>query len=153
MTVLTADLRTVVPDHGFQPSLFDPPVDPPPVPHLAAVPDINSPPVADPTPILIQKFRDFHRAHPEMYDALLAKTRQAVGHGHRKIGMKMLVEVLHCESMLESGPAAAADNKFVLCNNYTAYYARMIMDRNPDLAGVFEVRELRSGRRPSSYPK
>jgi hypothetical protein len=31
---------------------------------------------------------------------------------------------------------------FLLNNNYTSRYARLLMELNPELAGIFETREL-----------
>jgi hypothetical protein len=58
--------------------------------------------------------------------------------GHRKLGIKMLYEVVRWQHYMETTDRAS---DFKLNNNYTAQYARMIMARNPALDGIFETRE------------
>lgn len=84
-------------------------------------------------------FIDFHRANPHVYDALVRLAKQAAAAGRTKVGMKMLFEVLRWEQFL-----VTSDPDFKLNNNYTARYARLIMEQEPELAGIFEVRSLRS---------
>ncbi len=55
--------------------------------------------------------------------------------------MKMLYEVTRWEFWL----ATESDDEFKLNNNFTAYYARLIMEQEPDLAGMFELRKVRGG--------
>jgi hypothetical protein len=78
-------------------------------------------------------FRAFHAARPEIYTALVRMTREMVARGYKVIGIKHLWERLRWEF-------SAKD----LCNNYHAFYARLIMQQEPDLAGIFELREQRA---------
>lgn len=81
----------------------------------------------------------FHQANPFVYRSLVKLARDLHRRGHRKVGMKMLFEVLRWQwSMATADPAS----EFKLNNNYTSRYARLIMDNEPDLAGIFEVRKL-----------
>ena len=52
----------------------------------------------------------------------------------------MLFEVLRWDHLMRTN---AQD--FKLNNNYTAYYARLIMETETDLRGIFQTRELRAG--------
>lgn len=87
-----------------------------------------------------QDFWRFHRLNPHVYDELIAMTREAKAHGLKRIGMKMLFEVLRWNTALRT-----YGDEFKLCNNYTAYYARLIMVCEPDLDGMFVLRRLRKG--------
>ncbi len=60
--------------------------------------------------------------------------------GHHRIGMKMLWEKLR----YEFGVRTKGENDYALDNSYTAYYARLISEQEPDLADAFEFRKLRS---------
>ena len=51
--------------------------------------------------------------------------------------MKMLFEVVRWNRLLRTG-----DRGFKLNNNFTAYYARLLMEREPELRGMFETRKL-----------
>ena len=87
-----------------------------------------------------RRFQTFHTENPQVYRALVALARKAVRRGHRRIGIGMLYEVLRWQTML-----ATTDPDFKLNNNYRSRYARLIMAQEPDLAGVFELRELTGG--------
>jgi len=80
-------------------------------------------------------FWRFHRNHPEVYAELVRLAQQATRAGRRKFGMKALWEVMRWNFWLKPG-----GDKFKLNNNYPSFYARLIMEREPDLAGVFETR-------------
>jgi hypothetical protein len=85
-------------------------------------------------------FALFHEANPHVYDRLV---RLARGWKRRRpgqhVGMKMLFEVLRWQVAMETSDPSS---DFKLNNNYTALYARLIMDREPDLDGLFETRRL-----------
>lgn len=85
-----------------------------------------------------QAFEDFHAAHPEVYDELVALAREMRSRGYERFGIATIYEVARWRSMLRLG----AEGSFKLNNNWRAYYARLIMASEPDLAGVFATREL-----------
>ena len=89
-----------------------------------------------------KRFWRFHKKHPEVYDQLVTMTREAKLAGRTKIGIKMLFEVLRWERIITGLPDQ--DEGFKLNNNYAPRYARLIMDRNPDLAGMFNTREMQT---------
>lgn len=83
-------------------------------------------------------FWGFHEANPHVYTRLVELARAWVQRrGPRKLGMKMLFEVLRWEVAMRT-----TGDDFKLNNNYTSYYARLIMERESDLAGIFETRAL-----------
>ena len=82
-------------------------------------------------------FREFHRKHPEVYDALVWLARDLVKRGHTQIGIGMLYEVVRWEKFLSN-----THDDFKLNNNYRAYYARLIMKQEEDLRGIFETRRV-----------
>lgn len=86
-----------------------------------------------------ENFWAFHRANPRVYGALVRLAREARSSGAGKLGMKSLFEVLRWER----GVSTRDWSGFKLNNNYTSYYARLIMHNEPDLRGVFEIRVLR----------
>lgn len=81
------------------------------------------------------RFYIFHAENPHVYDEIVLLARRAKRTGASKIGMKQLFEVLRWRRML-----ATKGDEFKLNNDYTACYARLIMDREADLAGMFETR-------------
>lgn len=83
-------------------------------------------------------FQTFDESNPHVYTALVQMARDLVNRGHRRIGMKMLFEVLRWQTAMYT-----TGSTFKLNNNYTSHYARVIMENEPDLRGVFELRALK----------
>jgi hypothetical protein len=84
-----------------------------------------------------EMFWSFHHENPHVYDELVRLARRARRRGVARVGMKMLFEVLRWDFALRTG-----GDEFKLNNNYTSYYARLVMVNEPDLEGVFETRRL-----------
>lgn len=89
---------------------------------------------------LDRHFRTFHESNPEVYRELVALTRELVALGHRRVGIGMLFEVVRWRRHFQTVDVSG----FKMNNNYRSRYARLIMEQEPDLAGVFELRELRT---------
>jgi len=123
---------------AIQPSLFDLPTLPRPV--LARVTRVV--PVArSEHSTIAEQFAAFDAANPAVYEALRHLALDLVRRGQKRIGIGMLYEVLRWQAAIAT---TDADSCFSLNNNLRALYARALMAREPELAGVFEVRELRS---------
>lgn len=58
-----------------------------------------------------------------------------------KIGVGMLMEVCRWQYTRSTTDQTSP---FRLNNNWRSRYSRLIMEREPDLAGMFDVRELRA---------
>ena len=84
-------------------------------------------------------FVRFHSDNPRVYRRLVALARKAKRRGARRLGMKMLFELLRWDHLLKT-----SGEPFKLCNSYTSRYARLIMDQEPDLDGIFSTRALTS---------
>jgi hypothetical protein len=82
------------------------------------------------------RFKEFHRDNPEVYLELLKLARKARRGGMEKVSIKMLYEVVRWHRLLET-----TDKIYKLNNNYHAAYARLLMDENQELRGLFETRE------------
>ena len=83
-------------------------------------------------------FERFHAANPHVYQALRTAALHAVARG-RKVGMKAIYERVRWEYAVET-----REEPYKLNNNYTAHYARLLMESVPELHGYFETRNLRS---------
>jgi len=90
-----------------------------------------------------EAFLAFHHAHPEVYIRLVAMARRWKAAGHDAVGIKMFFEVLRWERGLL--PDRDAGEEFVLNNNFSSRYSRLIMANEPDLAGMFKTRQLLAG--------
>ena len=82
----------------------------------------------------------FHITHPAVYDELVRLSRRLIDRGHKRLGLKMLWETLRYNTMLGD-----STGEYRLTNNHTAFYARLLMEQEPDLAGIFELRPRRAG--------
>ena len=86
---------------------------------------------------LAEQFAAFHDANPHVYGALRRLALGMVRRGRRRIGMKMLFEVLRWQYAMSTTDAGS---EFKLNNNYTSFYARLLAENEAELAGVFELR-------------
>lgn len=84
-------------------------------------------------------FREFHRQNPHVYRILRQMALDYRRAGNDRCGMKMLWEVLRYTSSVQT-----SGEPYKLNNNYTALYARLLMDQERELRGFFETRERRA---------
>jgi len=83
----------------------------------------------------------FHEENPEVYVDLVRYARQARAAGASRIGIELLWNRMRWDRLVETKDNTSA---FKMNQNYKAFYARLIMDSEPDLSGIFETRRLRS---------
>jgi hypothetical protein len=85
----------------------------------------------------VDRFSIFHKKNPQVYKMLVSKCKSwRFRHPKKKLGIRMLWEAMRWDYMMQTD---AED--FKLNNNHTPFYARMIMDCEPELSGIFELRE------------
>lgn len=82
-------------------------------------------------------FLRFHEDNPAVYDFLVAAVRRWKRGGHAHGSIRMFWEL----ARFEFCQTVNSESKFRLNNNHHAFYSRLIMEREPDLAGFFETRE------------
>lgn len=87
---------------------------------------------------LEKKFKEFDRRNPQVYKSLVDLAYQLRERGHKVIGIKMLIEVVRWQTKLKT-----TDEDYKINNNYAPFYARKIMNDNPSLDGMFNLREQR----------
>jgi len=83
-----------------------------------------------------EDFRAFHKANPHIYRILRKMALEYKRAGNEHCGIKMLWEALRYNSGIRTRGDA-----YKLNNNYTAHYARLLMDQERELRGFFETRE------------
>lgn len=86
-----------------------------------------------------ERFEQFHRLNPHIYDLLRDMAIDMRRRGIRRYGMKGLFEVLRWRYAIQTH----GEEGFKLNNNFTAHYARKLMMENPELDGFFETRLCR----------
>lgn len=83
-----------------------------------------------------EKFEQFHEDNPAVYATLCGLAREWLARtGKPRIGIGQLTERCRWEIAMRTN-----DPEFKINNNYRAYYARLMMANEPDLAGIFELR-------------
>lgn len=88
-----------------------------------------------------EKFIAFHHDNPQVYSELVKLARQAKERGRRKLGVRMLWEVMRWNlTIMTKRPP----RDFKLNDHYHSRYARLIMKKEADLAGMFEIRTLKT---------
>ena len=89
---------------------------------------------------LKENFERFDRENPHVYSTLVRLVQEWRGRRPKaKLSMKMLFEVMRWQIAIST-----TGEPLRLNNNYTAFYARKLMDEHPELRGVFETRRQRS---------
>lgn len=91
---------------------------------------------------LEQKFWEFHVSHPEVYDTLVyfaLQWRKRRG-SEAVCGIGALYERARWEMWFRSLDDTPPPK---LSNNHRAYYARLIMQRRPELEGIFRLKRQR----------
>lgn len=86
------------------------------------------------------KFQAFHAANPQVYETLVRLARNAKARGKTVIGIGQLWEVMRWEMSLN----LTGDTEYKLNNSFRSRYARLIMQQERDLDGLFETRKLRA---------
>lgn len=109
-----------------QPSLFDMP--PPPAPDELG-----------PEATIDERFWAFHHHNPHVLALFARYVRQLRDAGFTRYSMKTLVERVRWHEEVET-----RRDRFLLNNDFTARYARLLMDEGLAPPGFFHLRALRS---------
>lgn len=91
-------------------------------------------------PTIQDRFEAFHAANPRVYEILRDLAFEARKSGLKKVGVKMLWEVIRWKVRLETRD----EGSFKLNNNFPSRYARMLVEQHPEFEEMFERRELRA---------
>lgn len=93
----------------------------------------------DATTSISARFDRFHADNPHVYDRLVGLARQVRNRGMKQWSIQAAFEVLRYQALTTD-----TAEPFKLSDNFRSRYARLIMDREPDLRGFFKTKELRS---------
>jgi hypothetical protein len=85
---------------------------------------------------IAERFELFHARNPQVYAALRSMALELCARGHQKYGIKALFEVLRFNAAMQTH-----GDTFKLNNDFTALYARLLMDQEPELEAFFEIRQ------------
>lgn len=83
-----------------------------------------------------RKFTEFHRANPHIYQEIVAKCREAKAKGFNQWSIEAIINVIRWDSKVKT---IRDGSDFKISNNHKSFYAWMVMIKNPDLRGFFNV--------------
>jgi hypothetical protein len=89
---------------------------------------------------LAERFDLWHAANPHVADALERLAEQWFAAGNQRIGVKALFERLRWEA----GVRTVASDGYVLNNNWTAFYGRLLVERHPEWKDRISLRQQRA---------
>lgn len=82
-----------------------------------------------------ERFERFHTENPLVYRTIVAKAREWRAAGNGKVGMSLLYGMVRWVLALET-----KGDPYRVNDHYQAYYARLVMWLEPDLADIFDTR-------------
>jgi hypothetical protein len=86
-----------------------------------------------------QRFEEFCRRNPRVYSLICEHARRLKAAGRSRYSIKTIWAVMRWESDVRT-----FGERFKLDDRYYSRFARLVMQREPDLAGFFATRELRT---------
>jgi hypothetical protein len=81
------------------------------------------------------KFKAYHEANPQIYEAFKAYTFKAIAKQYKRFSAEFILNVIRWET------AITGKEQFKINNNYKALYARLFMRDFPQYEGYFETRK------------
>ncbi len=87
---------------------------------------------------MAERFEEFHRLNPHVYELIMDIALELKKAGHQRAGMKLIFERIRWLYYI-----GTKGDDFKLNNNYTAFYARLVMEHRDDLEGFFQLRRQR----------
>lgn len=82
----------------------------------------------------LDRWAKFHLANPHVYRLIVKMAREMRQRGIQHYGIAAIFEVIRYVGVTTHG------DRYKLNNSHRAYYARLVMNLEPDLAGFFETR-------------
>lgn len=99
------------------------------------------PSTVSPLATIDQRFEAFHAANPWVYDALERLAADMLRRGRRRIGIRMLWEVIRWQYAQQTTDPSSS---FKVNDHYHSRFVRLLISRHPEWADAFETRELRT---------
>jgi hypothetical protein len=93
-------------------------------------------------------FEVFHQANPQVYAVMVRLARE---YRARHAGVECGINLLAGRVRWEFSMTITSDDEFKLNDHHMPFYARLIMGRETDLAGIFELRRSVADAWSASY--
>jgi hypothetical protein len=91
---------------------------------------------------IADRFARFHEVNPHVYRNLVQLARmKRIGRPTRKLSIDLLYAILR--DKYDEAHVLPDGEEYYLNNDFRSRYSRLIMEKEPDLQGAFEIRRLR----------
>jgi hypothetical protein len=88
---------------------------------------------------LTDKFNQYHRDNPQVYELFKYFTLRAIKRGHNRLSAWMIANRIRWETSIETFSV----DEYKISNDYIALYARMFMRDHPEYDGFFKTKEMK----------
>ena len=88
---------------------------------------------------LTDKFNQYHRDNPQVYELFKRFTFMAIRRGHNRLSAWMIANRIRRETSIETFSV----DEYKISNDYIALYARMFMRDHPEYDGFFKTKEMK----------
>lgn len=88
---------------------------------------------------LTDKFNQYHRDNPQVYELFKRFTFMAIKRGHNRLSAWMIANRIRWETSIETFSV----DEYKISNDYIALYARMFMREHPEYDGFFKTKEMK----------
>jgi hypothetical protein len=88
---------------------------------------------------LTDKFNQYHRDNPQVYELFKRFTFMAIKRGHNRLSAWMIANRIRWETSIETFSV----DEYKISNDYIALYARMFMQDHPQYDGFFKTKEMK----------
>jgi len=92
--------------------------------------------------VSINLFKDYHRAHPEIYKGFVRYATSMRSTGRKKYSAKCIMERIRWDHDIQY-----TDKEFKISNSMTSFYVRMLIWNHESFFGFFQLKKVR-GIRP-----
>jgi hypothetical protein len=87
-----------------------------------------------------QKFKEYHSKNPDVYKQFVRITREAHNKGKETLSIWLVANVVRWYVYMNT---TDPNSEFKISNDYLSRYARLIMDQELDLQGIFKTKRLK----------
>lgn len=88
---------------------------------------------------LTDKFNQYHKDNPQVYELFKRFTFMAIRRGHNRLSAWMIANRIRWETSIETFSV----DEYKISNDYIALYARMFMRDHPEYDGFFKTKEMK----------
>ena len=87
---------------------------------------------------LMNRFNNFNRDNPEVYELFKRFTFQAINRGHTRLSAWMIANRIRWETQIET-----VNDDYKISNDYIALYSRKFMKDYPEHDGFFRIKPMK----------